>query len=88
MKHLFDAGVQFFFFDEFAAVELVEANLDLIFKPLVVGEKAGDGFLDQFVGTTAGAAGEVVELGFLGFREMDFHDFRIDENELATDAHG
>ena len=67
MKHLFDAGVQFFFFDEFAAVELVEANLDLIFKPLVVGD---------------------VELGFLGFREMDFHDFRIDENELATDAHG
>ncbi len=37
LQHPLDAGVYFFFLDEFAVIELVDANPYLIFEPLVIG---------------------------------------------------
>jgi hypothetical protein len=77
LKHPLNAGIHLFFFDEFAAVELVNAYLHLFLKPFIVRKQARDGFLHQFVSPPARAGGQIVQLRFLVVRQMDFHAFRI-----------
>ena len=66
-KHPLDAGVHLFLFDEFPPHNLVDPDLYLLLEPLVVRKQAGDGLLDQFIGSPAGSEGKIVQLGFLIF---------------------
>ena len=53
VKHSLYAGVHFFFINEFTALDLVDADLHLCFKPLVVSEHLRDGFTDQIFSSPA-----------------------------------
>ena len=59
-KHALNARVHFFFFDELAARNLVNANLHLSLKPLVMGKQLRDGFLHKLVRSAAGFGREGV----------------------------
>ena len=72
-KHALNARVHFFFFDKLAACNLVDANLHLGLKPLVMSKQLRDGFLHKLVRAAAGLGGESVKLGFLLLGQMHFH---------------
>ena len=72
-KHALNARVHFFFFDELAARNLVNANLHLGLKPLVMGKQLRDGFPHKLVRSAAGLGRESVKLGFLLLGQMHFH---------------
>jgi len=74
LEHPLNAGVHFFFLDELAACDLVDSDLHLLLKPLVVGKQPGDRFLHQIVGASPSLEGKLVELGFLILRQRYFHD--------------
>ncbi len=72
--HPLNAGVHFFFLNEFTTRNLVDADLHLLLKPLVVGKQTGDGLLHQIVGASPSPQGKLVELKFLILRQRNFHD--------------
>jgi hypothetical protein len=68
LQHALDASVHLFFFDEFTSCYLVDANLDLLLEPLVMGKELGNGLLHQIIGSTSAPDSELVKLGFLIWR--------------------
>ena len=76
-EHALNPRVHFFFFDEFAARNLVYANLHLLLKPFVIGKQLCNGFLQKLIRSPAGLGGEGGELGFLLLRQMHFHIPRV-----------
>jgi hypothetical protein len=77
MKHPLNAGVHFLFFDEFAARDLVNSNLHLLLKPLVVGKQPRHSFLHKIIGVSSGFGGQIVKLRFLNLRQIDFHSVNL-----------
>jgi len=73
LEHPLNTGVHFFFLDEFTARDLVEAHLNLLFEPFVVGKQTGNRFLHQVVGVSSSCDSKLVELCFLILRQMHFH---------------
>jgi len=53
LEHPLNAGVHLLFLDEFAARDLLETHLHLLFEPLVVGKQPGYRFLHQIVGVSS-----------------------------------
>ena len=64
--------------DDVASVDLIEADLYLFLEPSVVGQEAIDGFLHQLAGFPSGAGRELIQRGFLIWREMDVHPFTLE----------
>jgi hypothetical protein len=88
LEHSLHAGVHFLFLDEFAAGYLVDANLDLLLEPIVMRQQAGNRFLDELIGSPAGLHGKLVELNFLGLRQVYFHRFKGRVADAACQARG
>ena len=63
----------FLLLNELAARNLVNANLHLSLKPLVMGKHLRDSFLHKLVRSAAGLGREGVKLGFLLLGQMHFH---------------
>ena len=74
LEHPLNTGVHFFFLDEFAPRDLVEAHLNLLFEPLIVRRQTGNRLLHQLVGVSSSLDSKLVELCFLISRQMHFHD--------------
>ena len=68
LHHPLNAGIHFFFFDEFASFNLVDSNLYLLLEQFAMGEQSRDGFLHQIVGPPACFRGKLVQLSFLILR--------------------
>jgi hypothetical protein len=65
--------IHLFFFDELAARNLLNANLHLSLKPLVIGEHLRNRFLHEVVRCPAGLGRKGTQLSFLLLRQMHFH---------------
>lgn len=63
--------------DDFATLDLVEADLHLLLEPSVVGQQTIHGFLNEFICLPAGVGGKLAEGGFLGWGEVHFHRFTV-----------
>jgi hypothetical protein len=72
-KQALNARVHFFFFDELAARNLVNANLHLSVKPLVMCKQLRNGLLHKLVRPAAGLGREGIKFGFLLLGQMHFH---------------
>ena len=68
LKHALDASVHFFFFDEFASCDLIDANLHLLLEPLVIGKEPGNGLLHKLIDPASGFGGELGKLRLLSRR--------------------
>jgi hypothetical protein len=86
-KHPLNAGIHFVLVDEFAARNLVDPDLHLLFEPRVMGKHASHGFLDQIIRSASGSEGEIVQLGFLTFEQQDFHCFQGTDEACACQRH-
>jgi hypothetical protein len=73
LEYPLNTGVHFFFLYELANRYLVEAYLNLLFKPFVMGKQPSDGFLHQIVSAASSRDSKLVELRFLIWRQMYFH---------------
>ncbi len=72
-EHALNARIHLVFFDKFAAGYLIDADLHLFLKPLVIGEHLRHSFLQKLVGSTAGLGGKRGETGFLLSGQIHFH---------------
>jgi hypothetical protein len=68
LEQALNAGIHIFLINEFAARDLVDSHLHLLFEPRIVGEQASDSLLHQVICASSGLEGKVVELGFLILR--------------------
>ena len=50
LEHTLNTGVHFFLFNEFAARDLVETQLNLLLEPLVMSKQPGNRLLHKIVG--------------------------------------
>src|SRR5262249_21338908 len=65
--------VHFLFFDEFPPRNLIDTNLHLLAKPLVMGEQTRDGLIHELVRTPSRPRGKFVKLIFLLPGQANFH---------------